>query len=146
MSAIPILRKALLYGGLFAAALAIVGSVVGYLTVGPSGIPSALIGAVISAVFLGITALSILLASRYDILAFFSIVMGAWLLKFVVFMILAVILREQSWIHPTVMFLTLVAGVIGTLVVDVVVVAKSRLPYVSDISLPGDTPTTPRGR
>ena len=82
---------------------------------------------------------------RYDIVAFFGIVMGAWLLKFVLFIVLAVVLRDQPWIDPTVLFVTLVAGVIGTLVIDLVVVAKSRMPYVSDIALPGDD-QAPRGR
>lgn len=144
MSAIPILRRALIFGALFAVVLGMVGSVVGYFAAGGAGVASALIGAAMAAVFLGITALSILLASRYDILAFFGIVMGAWLLKFVLFMILAFALRDQPWIDATVMFLTLVAGVIGTLVVDVVVVAKSRLPYVSNITLPGDAPKPSR--
>jgi hypothetical protein len=35
-----------------------------------------------------------------------------------------------------VLFLAIVAGVIGSLVVDVLVVAKSRLPYASDTRLP----------
>jgi hypothetical protein len=144
MSAIPVLKRALLFGGIFAVVLALVGSLVGYLTAGGIGVTSALIGAAMAGVFLGITALSVLMASRFDILAFFGIVMGAWLLKFVVFLVLAVILRDQPWIQSTVLFLTLVVGVIGTLVVDLVVVAKSRMPYVSDISLPGDAPATPR--
>lgn len=137
MSAIPVLKRALVVGGIFAAVLAFAGAAVGFLIVGQSGLVSGLLGAVIAGVFLGITALSILLASRFDILAFFGIVMGAWLVKFILFIVLAVVLRDQPWIEPTVLFITLVAGVVGTLVIDVVVVAKSRLPYVSDIALPG---------
>lgn len=143
MSAIPVLRRALLVGGVFAALLAAVAATVGFLIADGPGLVSGLLGAVIAGVFLGITAVSILLASRYDILAFFGIVMGAWLLKFVLFIVLAVALRDQPFIEPTVLFITLVAGVIGTLVIDVVVVAKSRLPYVSDIALPGQK-TGPR--
>jgi hypothetical protein len=136
MSAIPVLKRALLVGGVFAAVLALVGAVVGSLVAGQPGLISGLLGALIAGVFLGITAASILLASRYDILAFFGIVMGAWLLKFVLFIVLAVVLRDQPWIEPTVLFVTLVAGVVGTLVIDVVVVSRSRLPYVSDIAVP----------
>lgn len=138
MSALPVLRRALLFGSLFALVLAIVGSVVGSFVAGGVGVVSALMGAAMAAVFLGITALSIILATKFDIIAFFGIVMGAWLLKFVLFIVLALLLRDQSWIQPTVLFLTLVVGIIGTLVVDLVVIAKSRMPYVSDITLPGD--------
>lgn len=144
MSAAPVLKRALRYGGLFAAALAVLGGIIGFLVAGPSGLVSALLGAVMAAVFLGITAVSILLASRYDIAAFFGIVMGAWLLKFVLFIVLALVLRDQPWVQPAVLFLTLVVGIIGTLVIDVVIVSKSRLPYVSDVHLPGDA--TPSDR
>jgi hypothetical protein len=145
MSAIPVLRRALVAGGVFAVVLALVGGSIGFLVADGPGVASGLLGAVIAGVFLGITAASILLASRYDIVAFFGIVMGAWLLKFVLFIVLAVILRDQPWIDPTVLFVTLVVGVVGTLVIDLVVVAKSRMPYVSDIALPGDD-QAPLGR
>ncbi|MEO6504929.1 MAG: hypothetical protein ABIW36_12740, partial [Terrimesophilobacter sp.] len=81
-------------------------------------------------VFLGITAASILFARRFDIGAFFAIVMGAWLLKFVLFLVLAFALKDQPWIQPTVLFITIVAAVVGTLAVDVIVAAASRVPYV----------------
>ena len=35
-----------------------------------------------------------------------------------------------------VLFLSIVAAVIGSLVVDVVVVARTRMPYASDVRLP----------
>ena len=138
MTAAPVLKKVLLYGAILAAAIAVVGSIIGYATVGPVGVTSALIGTAIAVVFLAITAVSILIAGKYSITAFFGIVMGAWLLKFVLFLVLVFLLKDQPWIHPQVLFLSIVAGVVGTLVVDVVVVAKSRMPYVSDIELPGE--------
>ena len=145
MSAVPILRRALIFGGWFALLLAAVGALAGFFAAGVAGIVSALIGAAMAGVFLGITAGSILLASRYDVIAFFGIVMGAWLLKFVIFLVLALALRDQPWIDARVMFLTLVVGVVGTLVVDMVVVAKSRMPYV-DVPLPTGSGEPPRRR
>ena len=145
MSAVPILRRALIFGGWFALLLAAVGALAGFFVAGVAGIVSALIGAAMAGVFLGITAGSILLASRYDVIAFFGIVMGAWLLKFVIFLVLALALRDQPWIDARVMFLTLVVGVVGTLVVDMVVVAKSRMPYV-DVPLPTGSGEPPRRR
>jgi hypothetical protein len=148
MSAIPILKRILAYGGILAIAIAIVGSVIGFMVAGAVGLVSALIGTVMSVVFLGITAASIVLATKVakgDLLsvAFFGIVMGAWLLKLVVFIVLIVLLKDQPWIQTQVLFLTAVVAVIGTLVVDVVVIARSRLPYVSDISLPAEAPAAP---
>jgi membrane-bound metal-dependent hydrolase YbcI (DUF457 family) len=128
-----VLRRTLAYGFAFAAAIAVVGGVIGLLVAGPTAAWSAVIGAVMSGVFLGITALSILIAVRYDIVAFFGIVLGAWLLKFVAFIVAALALRDQPWIDPTALFLSLIAGVIASLVVDVMVVMKTRMPYVSDL-------------
>ena len=131
-SSVPVLKRTLAYGFAFAAAIAVVGGVIGLLVAGPVAAWSAVIGAVMAGVFLGITALSILIAVRYDIVAFFGIVLGAWLLKFVAFIVVALSLRDQPWINPTALFLSLIAGVISSLVVDVVVVMKTRMPYVSD--------------
>ena len=132
-SSVPVLRRTLAYGFAFAAAIAVVGGVIGLLVAGPIAAWSAVIGAVMAGVFLGITALSILIAVRFDIVAFFGIVLGAWLLKFVSFIVAALALRDQPWINPTALFLSLIAGVIASLVVDVVVVMKTRMPYVSDL-------------
>ncbi|TDW29170.1 hypothetical protein [Cryobacterium psychrophilum] len=140
-TSIPILRRILVYGGFLALGIAVVGAVVGGLVEGSIGVVSALVGTAMAVVFMGITAGSILLANRFAgreaaIGAFFGIVMGGWLLKFVVFLVLMVLLRDQAWISPIVLFLSIVAGVIGSLVVDAVVVMKSRMSYVSDVTLP----------
>lgn len=140
-ASIPVLRRILVYGGWVAVAIAVVGSVIGYVVDGGTGVLSAVIGTAMSVAFMGITAGSILLANRVAgnesaIAGFFGIIMGGWLLKFVVFLVLLVVLQDRAWIQPLVLFLCIIAGVIGSLVVDAVVVMKSRMPYVSDIALP----------
>ena len=137
----PVLRRALAWGGLLAAIILVVSAVLGLVFAGVPGLLGALIGTLMAVVFMGITAASILLANRFagsDLFvgAFFGIVLGGWLLKFIVFIVLVVLLRDASWLDTTVLFLSLVAGVIASLVVDVLVVAKSRLPYASDVELP----------
>ena len=62
----------------------------------------------------------------------------AWLLKFVVFIVSALLLKNQPWISAPILFLTMIVGVVVSLVIDVVVVAKSRMPYASDVRLPGE--------
>lgn len=140
-SSIPVLRRILIYGGLLALGIAVVGAIVGGVVAGGSGVLSALVGTVMAVVFMGITAGSILLANRFAgseaaIGAFFGIVLGGWLVKFVVFLVLVILLKDQPWVHPVVLFLSIIAGVVGSLVVDAVVVMKSRMPYVSDVNLP----------
>ncbi len=145
MNTAPVFARILRLGALLAAGVAVVGSVVGWLVDPARGVQSALIGAAIAFVFLGVTAASILLAGRvtkWNILhpAFLSIVMGGWLLKFVVFIVVAVLLKDQPWINPLVLFLSIIAAVIGSLVIDMVVIAKSRIPLVDLPPAPTDGP------
>jgi hypothetical protein len=143
MKSAEIFRASLKWGGILAIAIAVIGGGLGFLFDGNRGLISALVGTAMSIVFLGITAASILFANRWfgtDLFVpiFFGIVMGGWLVKFVLFMVLAVLLKDQPWINPTVLFLSIIAGVIAALTVDVIIVSKSRMSYVSDVSLPGD--------
>ena len=144
MKTASVLGRALVYGAILTVGIAVVGSVVGYLIAGTSGLWSALIGAGLTAVFMGFTALSIVLASRVtkddpSSTLFFGIVLGMWLLKFVVFIAILVVLRSQPFIEPLIMFFAILAAVIGSLVVDVLAFVRSRVPYVGNIELPGDS-------
>lgn len=148
MKIASILGRALVYGAILTVAIAVVGSIVGYLVAGVPGLVSALIGAGLTALFMGFTALSIVLAARVtgnepSSTLFFGIVLGAWLLKFVVFIVILVLLRNQSFVQPIVMFVSILAAVIGSLVVDVVAYIRARVPYVGDIALPGDPEGSP---
>jgi len=142
MNITALLKRVIAYGAILAGAVAIVGAIAGLLTDGTRGLTSALLGAIFAFVFLAITAVSILAARKVtgdDFLnpAFFIIVLGGWLLKFVVFLVLLILIKDQAWINTVAFFLAIVASVIGSLVIDVVVVARSRMPYV-DVKLPGD--------
>ena len=144
MKTATILARALVYGGILTVVIAILGSVVGYLVAGGPGLVSALIGAGLTALFMGFTALSIVLAARVSQGAasstlFFGIVLGVWLLKFVVFIVVLVLLRNQPFIEPLVMLVAIIAAVVGSLVVDVIAYVGARVPYVGDVALPGDS-------
>ncbi|GGF25637.1 hypothetical protein [Subtercola lobariae] len=141
LSSTPVLTKALKFAAVLTVALIIVGGVVGYFVDSWVGVLSAVIGAAMAFVFLGITAGSILIANRsyaspLFTATFFAIVLGSWIIKFVLFIVVALLLRNQPFINKYVLFGFLIIGVILTLVVDVVVVARTRLPYVSDVELP----------
>ena len=143
ISSTPILRTVLVWSGSVTAALLVVGGLVGYLVAGTDGLWSALAGVLIAALFLAITAASILIANRWygDALyvpIFFGIVLGGWILKFVVFLIALFVLRDQPWVVGPVFFLALVTSVLASLVIDVVVLMRMRVPHVSDVELPTD--------
>lgn len=133
----PLLRRALILSGAASVVLALLSGTVGFLIAGVEGLVSALTGTLLALIFMGITALSIMVANRYTtsefaVVIFYALVLGSWLLKFVVFIITALVLREQPWIEPKVFFVALIVGVIVSLVIDVLVVVRSRMPYVSD--------------
>ncbi|MBD8022108.1 hypothetical protein [Microbacterium gallinarum] len=143
ISSTPILRTVLVWGGVVTGALAVLGGLIGFLVAGTNGLWSALVGVLVAAAFLLITVASILIANRWYgdplyVPLFFGIVLGGWILKFIVFIVLLLVLRGQPWIEPMVFFLAVVVGVLASLMVDVVVLLRMRVPHVSDVTLPSD--------
>ncbi|RIX31107.1 hypothetical protein [Amnibacterium setariae] len=130
-SAGGVLRRALVLGAIVAAAIAVIASVVGVITAGTPGLVSGLLGAAFALLFLGVTAASLLVAGRFDGLgtnAFFAALLAGWLVKFVVFLVAMLALRDQPWVAPGVLFGAVVATVVASLVVDAVVVSRARIP------------------
>lgn len=145
MTVSHIAKRALLAGVVVTSVIAIVAATAGALISELSGMLGALVGAALGFALLGLTPLSIIWGFAWgkgDVLSpgFFSAVLGTWLLKFVVFLAAVLWLGDQEWLDRTVLFVTIVASVVATLITDLVVVAKSRMPYVSDVTLPGDKP------
>jgi len=145
MTVSQIAKRALLAGVVVTSIIAIVAATAGALISDLAGMLGAFVGAALGFALLGLTPLSIMWGFKLgkgDVLSpgFFSAVLGTWLLKFVVFLAAVLWLGDQEWLDRTVLFVTIVASVMATLVTDLVVVAKSRMPYVSDVILPGDKP------
>jgi hypothetical protein len=130
-TAAGVLKRAVTLGALVAAVIAVVACVVGGLVAGVPGVVSGLLGAAFALVFLGITAAGLAIAGRLGGLgsnAFFAASLGGWLVKFVVFLAAMLALRDQPWVQPVVLFLAVVATVLASLVVDVIVVSRARIP------------------
>jgi hypothetical protein len=136
LSANDIFVRVLKYTAILAIAVAVVGGLVGFLTVGSSGLVSALIATAVAVLFSAITAASMILAIRFDLTAFFAIVMGAWLLKLVIFIAVLFLLRDQPFLHPIVFYITLIVSILGTFTIDAIVVMGSRVTYVNESVLP----------
>ena len=145
MTVEPILKRALRDGAIFTGAVAVVAGLIGWLVAGVPGLLGGLLGALLAFVFLGLTAASILVAGRITkddpgSPLFFGIVLGTWGLKLILFLVFAIWLRTQDWLDPAVFFFTVIVSVIGSLVLDVVAFQRTRVPYVSDVTLPGEGP------
>jgi hypothetical protein len=138
-----IVKRALLVGAVVTTLIAIVAATWGALVAGLPGMLGALVGSALGFLMLGLTPVSIIWGFKLgkgDLLSpgFFSAILGTWLVKFVVFLAAVFWLGDQEWLDSIALFLTIVAAVLAGLVTDLVVVSKSRMPYVSDISLPDD--------
>jgi hypothetical protein len=132
-----ILTKVLKYTGLLAVLLVIVGGTIGFLVDGTDGLVSVLLGTAVAILFSAVTAASMIVAVKFQLAAFFGIVMGSWLLKMVLFIVALLVLRDLSFINPVALFISLVVAIVGTVAIDTLVVTKSRVGYVSDVTLPG---------
>ncbi|MFD1721680.1 hypothetical protein [Amnibacterium endophyticum] len=133
-TASSVMRRALAQGAIAAAAIALAASIVGGILTGWPGVLSGVVGAGFALLFLGVTAASLLVADRFGGLessAFFAALLGGWLVKFVVFLLAMLALRDQPWVQPVVLFCAVAATVIASLVVDVLVVGRARIPVGS---------------
>ena len=112
--------------------IALIGGVIGWFTNGTDGLLSAAIGAAMALVFGALTVLSVWLGGRYSLGVFFGAVMGGWLLKLVLFLVLTVALKNAAFLVRPLFFFTVVAAILASLVVDAIVATKARIPAVGE--------------
>ncbi len=130
--------RALVFGAIVVVAVAALGSLIAALTVGPPGVVSVLFAAGLTALFLGVTSASIILADRVtrdrpSVGVYFGIILGMWALKFVVFLVILITMRGAEWLDPFVFFIAVIVAVIGSLVADVVALAGARVSPIAVI-------------
>lgn len=114
-------------GLLLVLAIAVIGGGVGFLVAGVSGLLSGLIGAALALLFSTMTALSVKFGGKLSLGGFFGVVLGGWIFKMVLFIAIVAALRGANFIDGPVFFFTLVASILGTLVIDSLIVMKSRI-------------------
>lgn len=133
----PVLLRALRWGSIVTVALVVVFAGIGWLVSQQPGLWGGLIGPLLGGVFLMMTVGSIAFANRYVdspsyITIFFAVVLGSWVLKFILFIVAVILLRDQPWLDTRILFFGVIASVIASLVLDVVIIAKSRIPVISN--------------
>jgi len=125
-----VMLRVLKLGTLLVLGITLLGSLVGYLVAGTSGILAALAGGSAAFVFTALTALSLLLGAKLNLGGFLAVVLGGWLIKMVLFLVLFRVLNDAAWLIKEarpIVFFTVVAAVIGGLVLDTLIVTKARL-------------------
>jgi len=130
-----VLRKSLVWGATFTVVLLVVAGIIGWIVGERQGLVSAALGAVVAAVFMGLTAASLLVvdranAGRPSIVAVAGTVVGVFVVKMVIFVLLMLWLQSQAWLAPGVFGVTAVVAVVGTLGIDVAAMATTRVPIV----------------
>lgn len=113
------------------AGVAVLGSGIGYLVAGLPGIWGALIGAGIALLFTGATTLSMLWTSPTAPGRMMAIIMGTWLGKVLVVIVLLAVLRGMDFYDRYVLAAVVAVAVIGSALVDYRAVSRGRVPYVS---------------
>lgn len=137
------MRNVLLWSAIVSGAVLVVTAIVGQLIDGSAGLWSGVLGTVIGFLFPALTAATILFANRWFgtpnyLTIFFATFMGVFLVKILAFIIALNIVFGLDWIVRGVLYGALMATAIGSIIVDVAVITKMRIPSVSDVALPGD--------
>lgn len=134
-----VFRRALRDMLLLLAVLTVLGVGVGALVSGSAGVWGALIGVGLALVFSGTTVVSMLRTSGSSPQAMAGVVMGAWLGKVVVVIVVLAVLRGQTFYDRAVLAIVLIAGVLGSALLDYRAVTNGRVPYVEPAPRgPGD--------
>lgn len=121
---------------LLTAAVAVLGVLVGLLVAQTPGVWGALLAAGLGLVFTFTTVatLRFLVGRGPELLQI--VLIGSWLIKMALVVVLMLWLRNQDFYDRRVFFLTLVVVVIGAVVVEIGTIANARIPAVE----PGEPP------
>lgn len=119
---------------LLTAAVAVLGVGIGYLVAQVPGLWGALIAAGLGLVFTFTTVatLRFLVGRGPELLQI--VLIGGWLIKMALVVVLMIWLRQQDFYDRPVFFLTLVVVVVGAVVVEIGTIATTRIPTVEPAS------------
>ena len=123
------LTRALRAGFPAALVLTVAGTGVGAIFRGAPGAWGGLIGALVPAAFLGITAGAGVYTKRMRAELLGAAVLGSWLLKMVLLIGFLAWLKLQMWFDRPVFFVTLLAGTFGLLMLEGWLVTRSPQYY-----------------
>ena len=124
------LRAALRYGVAGLIALVVVAAVLGSVTAGAAGLWGALIGALIGGFFILATAALVLFSARLDSGVQGMVMLGGWVGKLLVVMIVVAVLKQFEFYNPWTLFLTVVGALLIVLGAETYGLLRQRVPAV----------------
>ncbi|SKC35305.1 hypothetical protein [Krasilnikoviella flava] len=125
-----VLRTALRDTLLLVGALVVLGGGIGLLVAGMPGLWGALVGAAIAAFFCATTIWSMMRTVGSSPARMAAFVMGAWVAKIVVLIVVLALLQGATFYAPWVLIVVLGVGAIGSALLDYRAVNSGRVPYV----------------
>ena len=125
------MQRAVKLGGLALLVITVVSLAVWGGISGLPGIWGVLVGAAIGGGFVLFTALSVLLTANTTPANTMAVVLGGWLLKVIVLVMVLLVIRDRDFYDNVALFVTVMLALFATLGTEVWAVVTSRVTYVS---------------
>ncbi|SEE99830.1 hypothetical protein [Ruania alba] len=129
-SVLGMLRLVIRRFALVGLAVTVVVCLLGVLVAGMPGLWGALIASAVGLVFMGVTVVSMYVMAGRGPEMFQIVLLGGWLVKIVLLVLLLNWLSDMTFYHRTMFIVAIVAIVVAGLTVETLTVMKSRIPYV----------------
>lgn len=110
--------------------LTILGTAIGYVISGTSGLWGSGLGALVAGLFFAVTAVVAVKTTKLgpDVLGF--VILGSWLLKIVILMGILAWLRSQDFYSRPFFFAVLLVQTMVLLVLEAAILTRAKVPYV----------------
>lgn len=115
----------------FLLVLAAVSIPIGWFAAGWPGVWGAVLGVAITLTFVVSTALLGRITATQPTWVASAALLGVWLLKMVIILVVIVVVRDMDFYHPLALFGTVVAAIIGTTIIEVREASRARVLYTT---------------
>lgn len=124
------MRRTVLVGYAVALVALPLAAAIGWAVAGAAGAWGGLLGIAVPVGFLSVTAVVALATARLEPAKLGAAVLGSWLLKVILLIAVLAALRPADFYSRGVFFAAFVVATVGYLVLEAVVVTRTRTPYV----------------
>jgi hypothetical protein len=124
------MRRILRVGGIASAIALPAAALLGFLVGGAPGAWGALIGMGLAVSFFAVTIAVALVTARMDPTRLGIWVLGSWLVKMVLLLVVLALLRDADFYSRPALFIALLIGTAGGLLLEARIVTTTRVPYV----------------
>lgn len=128
------MRAVLRWGTLAAVGALILAGVVGYLVDGSSGLWGGVLGIAVPVAFFTVTVIVAIVTVRLRPEILGAAILGSWILKLIILIAVLAALSNADFYNRTVFFIAFTLGTVGYLILEAVIVVRTRVPYTEPIS------------